>query len=88
MDIIRLENITCAFIEMAGMTAENQVRQYREESPAYDEQSFVNLIDKYHLSPETVHNCTACGKPIETEKEWIKSGPLKTETRYYHEECC
>jgi hypothetical protein len=41
--------ITCAQIVMNGMTAENQVRAFKGEAPAYDERAFINIIDEYKL---------------------------------------
>jgi hypothetical protein len=41
--------ITCAQIVMHGMAAENQVRAFKGEAPAYDEHAFVNIIAEYEL---------------------------------------
>lgn len=37
---------------IAGMQAENQVRAFREESPAYTFEHFEAVIAEYHLDPE------------------------------------
>lgn len=49
-----MAQITCAQAEMQGMVAANQARAHREESPAYEEQDFTNLITKYNLDHNAV----------------------------------
>lgn len=38
-----------AEIEMNAMIAENKLREMRNESPAYGEKSFIDLIEKYGI---------------------------------------
>jgi hypothetical protein len=45
-----------ASIECEGMKAENRVREARVESPAYVEDDFLRLIDRYGLHSNAVLN--------------------------------
>lgn len=40
---------SCALIEAMGMQAENQIRAHRGESPAYNEDDFKAIIDRYPI---------------------------------------
>ena len=60
-DIKKLENITyvnsqivSAQIEMEAMKAANAEREHRGQSQAWDEDSFISLIDKYQLGHNSV----------------------------------
>jgi hypothetical protein len=46
--------ITCAMIEAMGMQAENKQREILGQSPAYVENSFMQLLDKYGLHHNSV----------------------------------
>ena len=46
--------IACAMIEAMGMQAQNQQREILRESPAYVEDSFMQLLDKYGLHHNSV----------------------------------
>ena len=39
----------CAVIRALGMSAENEKRQRRGESPAYTEENFCAIIDEYGI---------------------------------------
>lgn len=45
---------TCALIEMNSMIAENRYRELQQESPAYGEEDFLALMDKYALSSDAL----------------------------------
>ncbi len=44
----------CALIEAMAMAAENNVREQRGESMAYDQVDFQNLIEKYGIHSNAV----------------------------------
>ncbi len=46
--------VTCALIELEGMKAANQEREYRGESLAYCERDFLNLLIKYPIQHNDV----------------------------------
>jgi hypothetical protein len=46
--------IACAYIELEAMKAENESRKIKNQSPAYTEQHFLELIGKYGLGHNTV----------------------------------
>jgi hypothetical protein len=46
--------IACAMIEAMGMQAENEQRKILGNSPAYVEDSFMQLLDKYGLHHNSV----------------------------------
>lgn len=46
--------ITCAMIEMESMKAANTYREMRGETIAYNESSFMSLIDKYAIGHNSV----------------------------------
>lgn len=46
--------ILCAEIEMQSMISTNQLRDVNGDSPAYDEQAFMDLIDKYGISHDYI----------------------------------
>lgn len=48
--------ITCAIIELEAMKAENKQREIEGKSLAYDEESFLSLINKYGLGHNTIIN--------------------------------
>jgi hypothetical protein len=48
-----IDNLTsaiCALIEALGMNAENDIRKQSNQSIAYAEQSFLDLIRKHNLT--------------------------------------
>ena len=48
-----IDNLTSAIValmEAMGMMAENKQREHRNESPAYTEDAFNNLIHKHNLT--------------------------------------
>ena len=60
-DIIKLQNIAyvnsqiaSALIELESMKAENMQREHLGQSMAWDESSFMSLIDKYQLGHNAV----------------------------------
>ena len=44
----------CAMVEAMGMAAENQQREHRGESIAYDEDAFAAIINKYGIHHNAV----------------------------------
>ena len=42
-----LSQVTCAFVEVVGMVAENKIRESEGLSLAYSEADFNNVIEKY-----------------------------------------
>lgn len=46
--------VACFNAELEGMKAENQIREHRNESPAYDDKDFMRLIDKYQFGSNDV----------------------------------
>lgn len=46
--------ILCAQIEMNAMVAENSFREKNGDSPAYGEEAFLELINKYDISQNAV----------------------------------
>jgi hypothetical protein len=46
--------IACAMIEAMGMQAENKQREILGEGPAYVEDSFMHLLEKYGLYHNSV----------------------------------
>jgi hypothetical protein len=46
--------ITCAMIEAMGMQAENEQRKIMGNSPAYVEDSFMQLLTKYGIHHNAV----------------------------------
>lgn len=48
--------IMCARAEIEGMIAENQYRAYFNQAPAYTEENFNEVIERYHISHDNVVN--------------------------------
>ena len=46
--------VACALIECAAMQAANEYRKHRGESPAYSEEAFSELINKYGIHHNAV----------------------------------
>ena len=60
-DVLKLLNMTyqesqiaCALIELEAMKVANLTRERDGQSPAYREEAFMALIDKYQLSHNAV----------------------------------
>lgn len=46
--------VACALIEAMGMQAENQMREYLQQAPAYSEDSFQALFSRYEIDHNSV----------------------------------
>ncbi len=46
--------VACALIEMESMKAKNQWRKHQQESPAYGEEAFLAVINKYGIHHNAV----------------------------------
>ena len=49
-NVDNLTSAICSLIEALGMQAENKNREHKGESPAYAEQTFLDLIYKHNLT--------------------------------------
>jgi hypothetical protein len=50
-----MNDAVSAMIELEAMKAENKVRESRNESPAYYEDNFMNLLEQYQLGYKNNH---------------------------------
>jgi hypothetical protein len=51
----QMNDAVSAMIELEAMKAENKVRESRNESPAYYEDNFMNLLEQYQLGYKNNH---------------------------------
>ena len=49
-----MSQAACMVVEALGMQAENKVQEHRQEYPAHDGLTFVQLIEKYGMSHNAV----------------------------------